>query len=873
MWLSLVDGCNRRPGTENIAKLSGISAGLNANYWTHWIDIKPEFTDLDPTTGLPTTVDEAQRYLLLGSKPQDGGVKVMRAFDLDGTELHIEDRVGAVASGTLAAVKPSWESAYFAGLSTSARELLQLITIADTTIIVNRSVTCAMDSAVKTTAPADGLGYFFVRMGAYLTDYICNVKYDSSATPITPSFGETVQTWPGSWQAAAGWISGQLNDISTEAIASQLATDLTANGSRPATMTISAVGSLVRVAGGATAGHDLVALYGSDGAGNSAMETLFEQVDVTVDLPLYGIDDGFKLKVIGDPAIGGDDYYIEFIQDDLGISTGTMVGEGHWEQTVAHGTEYMLDADTMPHKLTRKVGTGAALPSGYSPANGEIYFDYEQITWGERETGDSTINPDPSFVGRKIQEVFLYKNRLGFLSDDKVIMSETNNFFNFFRTDMIQVLDTDPIDVANGHTEASFTQRAIPFESDLVLFSERDQFRFPGDEVLTPKTIGIRHISGFRNDPQVKPVRTATGVLFAQKNGNSTQILELYRRGNSGLFDAAELSEQCRRYIDGAVRELTVATDASVACAIIDSPLAFNQSDIYVYQWHWSGRDRVQSAWHKWDLQDAACYSAHFFDDLLYMLVFRANGTYIERLDVREGGTDAYPDDAPTRDMDFRVRLDRKYVVASGDPNVSFGGGNSTVTLEYDLSPTEFPLAMYFSDQGGGNANKVLIPDEVSRVTPGSMAMTFYSVDLTTSDFWVGIPFLSEYELPSILLKERNSSGRGENVIAKGPSQVIEGTIVFDNSGPFFVEVTPAGQTAYNYWWNGGQLWTATNPTVPDVGVDAPDATLGSGEFDFPVWAEARDVTIKIRSVHPYPCPIQKMEFYLNHYHTGRRVR
>ena len=43
----------------------------------------------------------------------------------------------------------------------------------------------------------------------------------------------------------------------------------------------------------------------------------------------------------------------------------------------------------------------------------------------ERQVGDDTTNQQPSFVGSFVENVFFYMNRVGFLSEDNVILSLT----------------------------------------------------------------------------------------------------------------------------------------------------------------------------------------------------------------------------------------------------------------------------------------------------------------------------------------------------------------------------------------------------------------------------------------------------------------
>jgi hypothetical protein len=51
-------------------------------------------------------------------------------------------------------------------------------------------------------------------------------------------------------------------------------------------------------------------------------------------------------------------------------------------------------------------------------------FSVSNITWSGRTKGDTLSSPDPSFVGRTLNDIFFHKNRLGFLSGENVVLSE-----------------------------------------------------------------------------------------------------------------------------------------------------------------------------------------------------------------------------------------------------------------------------------------------------------------------------------------------------------------------------------------------------------------------------------------------------------------
>ena len=94
-----------------------------------------------------------------------------------------------------------------------------------------------------------------------------------------------------------------------------------------------------------------------------------------------------------------------------------------------------IEASTMPHvlKLT-------ALNT----------FVIEEMTLAQRVVGDENSNPEPSFIGKQLSNLFLFKDRLGFLCEDHVIMSEAglgvieNNILHYEHQDVIFSLHIFP---------------------------------------------------------------------------------------------------------------------------------------------------------------------------------------------------------------------------------------------------------------------------------------------------------------------------------------------------------------------------------------------------------------------------------------------
>ena len=119
--------------------------------------------------------------------------------------------------------------------------------------------------------------------------------------------------------------------------------------------------------------------------------------------------------------------WVEFV-----TTNSASAGPGVWEETNAPGITYQLDELTMPHQLVRQ-------------SDGS--FTFEPVVWEDRTVGDDKTNPLPSFIGEKITSIFFYRNRLGLLSNESVILSRAGDYFNFFATTAQTVTADDPIDV------------------------------------------------------------------------------------------------------------------------------------------------------------------------------------------------------------------------------------------------------------------------------------------------------------------------------------------------------------------------------------------------------------------------------------------
>ena len=299
-----------------------------------------------------------------------------------------------------------------------------------------------------------------------------------------------------------------------------------------------------------------------------------DQVNTVADLPTEAVH-GRVVKIINTSS-NADDYYAKFVAD-----AGSGNGEGYWEETLGHGMSPGLTAATMPHELVN-TGTNA--------------FTFRPITWTARLVGDDTTNSHPSFNGEKIQQSFFYNNRLGFLSEDNVSMSQSGEFYNFYHITAQTVSASDPVDLNCSSIRPAVLHGIIPVASGLILFSENQQFiMYAADGNLSPQTAIIRGLSNYEMDTNIDPVDVGTNINFVSKTPAYTRVFGLTPRGEGQIPEVTNLGKVVDEYIPDTVDSL-IASAQNSFIALYGSTL----NTVYFYRTHSEGNQQVLQAWYSW---------------------------------------------------------------------------------------------------------------------------------------------------------------------------------------------------------------------------------------------------------------------------------
>lgn len=501
---------------------------------------------------------------------------------------------------------------------------LEFLTINDYTFVLNKKKTAAMTT--NTTAASANEAFISINVVAYNASYKVTLN-STTVTHNTPSHVDT--------------SSPTQNDANS--IASALTTAIDGLTGFSATQ----VGPGIYVS--STSAFTISAGGGSQ---DDAITVFQDKVTTAAQLPAQA-KNGYVTAIINSTDLTADDMYVKF--ETSGTAT---YGPGTWVETTKPGIKYELDPATLPHQLVR---------------NADGTFSFDPVTWNDRTVGDDDSNPEPSFIGKKISNLFFYRNRLGFLAGDSVILSKAGDFFNFFATSAVQATADDPIDISASSTRPAVLKYARSTSAGLVLFGERDQFILSTDgDVLSPTTAKINTLSSFECDPVVEAESLGTTMAFVAKTPLFTRVYEL---GNIDTERAPDMGE-----ITTIIPELIPESIDSLITSSTQSMLSLGttgSNKIFQYRFLTRGDNRV-SSWYTWQLTGNLLHQ--FFDQsTYYAVVTYGSEVFINSYDLTQSNESGFLT-LPTGEK-TDVCLDNFFE----DPEVSYSSSTkkSTVTLPY----------------------------------------------------------------------------------------------------------------------------------------------------------------------------------------------
>lgn len=484
-------------------------------------------------------------------------------------------------------------SSYLTYGTSNAKDSLQVLTVQDTTIVVNNQKTVTTQAAPSFTAKSRAtLRLFSAEYGA---EYSVTINGTTSAFTTKnaedPALSNTTTTKVLNADDILTTIYNNVNSI------------------KPAGSTVTKLKGAIEISG-ATSAFTITAKGGISGEELKAFQ---DEVENFSQLPAESLHN--RVIKINNTVLKEDSYYAKFIAEN-----GTS-GKGSWEETLAPNVSKGLTASTMPHELVN-----TALNT----------FELRPITWDERIVGDNETNEHPSFVGKTIQQAFFHNNRLGFLTEDNVSMSQSGEFYNFYHVSALTQADNDPIDISCSSLRPAVLHAVLPAAQGLVLFSKAQQFlMYSDDGILTPKTSVIRTISNYENDEKIDPVDVGTNMVFLSKSPGYTRIYAMATRGQQENPDVLDIGRIVSEWVPDSVTDLVASPQNSFF-----SMYGPSSQYVYFFRTYVVGEETAMQTWFNWKLHGNVNFFVVDSDDT-YIVTYQSNQYTLVKANLTQTPDDA----------------------------------------------------------------------------------------------------------------------------------------------------------------------------------------------------------------------------------------
>lgn len=682
----------------------------------------------------------------------------------------------------------------------STKQDIKFLTNSDTTYILNRTKKVTTLGLTNSTTATNKQGTLvYVQTGFFGTNYKITAKI------VTISTGAIVQTITANVQTLDSSVA-DVSSLQNTTIATNLKnaynSAVTAGGGAFVTNTVVTSGTnWFQIAFNNdpySVDHRLeVEVFSS--TSRQAMYAFNGNVIDFLTLPATA-PEGYVVRVQSDASTTKDDYYLKY----AGKNTG-------WLESIQLGLVDGINNLTMPLQVKSLI-------------NDRTLYTVTNIPMKAREVGDLESVPEPSFVGNTLNDMFIFANRLGFLSKNNVIMSRIDDYDTFYRTTVGTTLSADRVDLqaAIPTTRYSDLHFSIPFDKELVLFGDSAQYSLSANTGFDVKTASLATLTEYEASKDVAPINIGSSIYFPIVRGAYTGIFDLARRSDTGLT-AEEVTQHVPVYIKGAIIEMVHSTTENmVFCRTATDPRTIYVQNRFIRQ-----ATVEQNAWHKWTLPSDVIF-IHVLGSKLYVTMKSVDGKKIIRTSIDISLSlitqSAATEIAFTPYVDFNKKLSVGAVIQTA----------SWIGVDYYV-PAEHQASLIAVDIKGSIIRGI----------------TAINAKLVTESLWVGIPYKFSYTFSEQCPAQYGQNGKTVMQYARLTLQSM--VLSYVTTGKFDVVIQPAGRQSFTTYFTGNVLGLA-NSILGRI-------NIYSGKFKFPINSRADSVTVTIESEHPYPLTFNTTEW------------
>lgn len=666
------------------------------------------------------------------------------------------------------------------------RNDIRCVTVADFTFVVNRKVHTA--TGTQETPVYHELGknaLVILKGGQYAKTFkvfINDVELASFTTPL----GDQVE---------------QASQIDIQYILGKLAEGIRTNWS----------GATAEVRDGyiwvkAPDGASIRSLRTQDGYNGQLLIGIINDTQKTADLPVKA-PANYQIRISGDAASGQDDYWVRFDESRM-----------IWTEIAEPGLISNLDPVSMPFVLIRE-------------ADGT--FTFKSTEWAPRACGDDDTNPWPSFVGETINDVFFYRNRLGFLSGENIILSEAGQYFNFFPKSVAVSNDADPIDVAVSTNRINILKYAVAFSEELLIWSDNAQFVLNADGILTPTSVRLDMTTEFEVTDRARPFGLGRGVYFVAPRANFSSIRRYYAvQDVAQVKNAEDISAHVPSYIPNGVFNISGSSTENFLTVLTEG--ATNK--VFVYKFLYLDESIVQQSWSHWDFGEGnSVLCATMIGSKMYLIIEGQSGVFLEHIELSRNTSDFLSEP-------FRLYMDRKTILTI--PSGAFNNDDYKTYIRLDALYGATPkTGDYYAVTSAGVVHEFKCPEGGWTDDNGVLGL---DGNFEGSVVLFGEKYEMLYEFSKFLIKSSDSAG-GITTEDIGRLQLRRAWVNYERSGNFTIEVNNQGRRS---------AYSMTGNRAGSRDMILGDESMDTGQLKFPVAGNAKNVVVTLKSDTPNPVSI-----------------
>jgi hypothetical protein len=433
--------------------------------------------------------------------------------------------------------------------------------------------------------------------------------------------------------------------------------------------------------------------------------------------------------------------------------------------------------------------------------------------WKPREVGDNETNPLPSFVGFPVDSISFFKNRIVFTSRQNVICSQAGDYFNFFASTVITIVDNDPIDLSAGSTKPIRLTEALATSRGLLLFGDNGQYILETTtESFSPKTAEINLLANYSLFENVSPIDIGNSILFMEENAKSSAVYEMAISENvGGKPTIVELTRLIPTYIPSAIYQFK-ASQAANTVALVSRQ---DPTEIYLYRYFQNGDTRI-SGWFRWTTPHPV-EALDFDQDILYIVTKNDTNYLLSKVSLI---TDTPSDSILFEGEYLDVRLDYFdynplliYDSIEDETHVCFKDGFETTDIQPVLIYLDPAEAGAFEEQQMQSDLTLAVGQRYFLTVPGNQ---------TTSRFALGFKYEALAQLPAFYVVKDEARAIKDTVNVPRISKLKVNSY---NSGPYRAVIRASGRdefslqlpqiTADNYSTNQLPIIRNAQSTIP----------------------------------------------------------